>query len=74
MLEKVAKDFEGLHSNAFTLGGHELVDYPGIDTSSESWQRHTCPDRMKRRPGDQWALHWLADSHFPSGGIYITIE
>lgn len=41
MLEKVPKDFEGLYSNAFTLGGHELVDYPGIDTSSELWQQHT---------------------------------
>lgn len=41
MLEKVPKDFEGLHLNAFTLRGHELVDYPGIDTSSENWQQHT---------------------------------
>lgn len=40
MLEKVPKDFEGLHSNTFTLGSHELVDYPGIDTSNESWQQH----------------------------------
>lgn len=29
MLEEIAKDFEGLYLNAFTLGGHELVDYPG---------------------------------------------
>lgn len=36
MLEKVPEDFEGLHSNAFTLTGHELVDYPGIDTSGET--------------------------------------
>lgn len=39
MLEEVPKDFEGLHSNAFTLRGHELVDYPGTDTSSESCAR-----------------------------------
>lgn len=42
MLEEISKDFEGLYSNAFTLGGHELVDYPRIDTSNgERWQRHT---------------------------------
>lgn len=41
MLEEVPEDFEGLYSNAFTLRGHELVDYPGIDTSSKSWQQHT---------------------------------
>lgn len=41
MLEEVSKNFEGLYSNAFTLRGHELVDYPGIDTSSERWQQHT---------------------------------
>lgn len=40
MLEEVAEDFEGLYSNAFTLRGHELVDYPGIDTSGKSWQQH----------------------------------
>lgn len=74
VLEKVSEDFEGLHSNAFTLGGHELVDYPGTDTSGESWQRHTCLDRIKHCPVDEWALHWLADSHFPSGGIYISIK
>lgn len=68
MLEKVSEDFEGLHSNAFALGGHELVDYPGIDTHGESWQRHTCLDRIKYCPVDEWAPHWLADSHFPSGG------
>lgn len=28
MLEKVSKDFEGLHSNAFAFTGHQLVDYP----------------------------------------------
>lgn len=30
MLKEVPKDFEGLHADAFTLGGHELVDYPAI--------------------------------------------
>lgn len=74
MLEKVSEDFEGLHSNAFALRGHELVDYPGKDTSSESWQQRTCLDRIKYCPVDEWALHWLADNHFPSGRIYISIK
>lgn len=40
MLEEVPKYFQGLYSNAFTLRGHELVDYPGIGKSSESWKEH----------------------------------
>lgn len=74
MLEKVSEDFEGLHSNAFALRGHELVDYPGIDTSSESWQQHTCLDRIKYCPVDEWALHWLADNHFHLGEFTLALN
>lgn len=40
MLEEVPKDFQGLYSNAFTLRGHQLVDYPGVGKSSKSWKQH----------------------------------
>lgn len=29
VLEKVSKDFEGLHPNAFAFTGHQFIDYPG---------------------------------------------
>lgn len=74
MLEEVPKDFEGLYSDAFALRGHELVDYPEIDTSSKGWQQAHCLDRIKYSPADEKALHWLADNHFPSGRIYISIK
>lgn len=41
MLEKVSKDFKGLHSNAFGFTGHQLIDYPE-QTYTEVTQSQLC--------------------------------
>lgn len=42
MLEKVSKDFEGLHTNAFAFTGQQFVDYPEQTKAAEATLSQLC--------------------------------
>lgn len=42
MLEKVSKDFEWLHADAFAFTGHQLVDYPEQTWAAEAKLSQLC--------------------------------